>query len=89
MHVAIAEAPATKPVRKRSVKPVRQEDASKVKATIHISERAMKMLGVYAVMTDSSNSGVVETLILEHLKRFVVSDRARSSDEGMSTVSVD
>jgi hypothetical protein len=88
MHVAIAEAPA-KPVRKRAAKPVKLEDASKVKATIHLSAEAAKRLGVYAVMVNQSNSGVVESLIMEHLRRFVVSDRAKSADEAMSVVSAD
>lgn len=86
MHAAISEAPA-KAVRKRSAKPARQEDASKVKATIHISAEAARRLGVYAVMTHSTNSGVVESLIMEQLRRFVVSDRAKSSDEVMPNVS--
>jgi hypothetical protein len=70
---------APKP-RKRAAKAAKPEDTSKVKATIHLSDRAAKMLGVYAVMTDSSNSAVVEQLIVENLKRFVVSDRAKSVD---------
>lgn len=80
MSIMITE-PAAKTPRRRSAKPPRQEEANKVKATIHISEKAMKMLGVYAVMTASSNSAVVENLIVEHLRRFVVSDRAKSADE--------
>ena len=86
MHVAIAEAPV-KASRKRTAKASRVEDTTKVKATIHLSVEAAKRLGVYAVMTNASNSGVVEALIMENLKRFVVSDRAKSDDQVMSTTS--
>jgi hypothetical protein len=81
MHMQIAE--SVKTPRKRSAKTVKPQDAEKVKATIYLSDRAAKMLGVYALMTDGNNSAVVEALILEHCRRFVVSDRARSSDEAM------
>ncbi len=85
--IQIADSTPAKAVRKRSAKPSQMEDASKVKATIHLSAEAAKRLGVYAVMTGKSNSGVVEALIMEQLRRFVVSDRAKSSDEAMSSVS--
>jgi hypothetical protein len=87
--IALAEPVPVKPARRRSAKPAKQEDTSKVKATIHISAEAARRLGVYAVMTGSTNSGVVESLIMEHLRRFVVSDRAKSSDEVMPIVSAD
>lgn len=78
---------AVKPSRKRSVRPARLEDVAKQKATLHLSAEACRRLGVFAVMTGSTNSGVVESLIMEHLRRFVISDRAKSPDEVMATES--
>ena len=87
MHMSIEETATVKAPRKRTTKTAKPEDASKVKATIHLSVEAAKRLGVYAVMTHKSNSGVVEDLIIEHLRRFVVSDRAKGNDQAPSVES--
>jgi hypothetical protein len=49
--------------------------ASKVKATIHLSPEASQRLSVHAAMTGMDRSELVESLIVSHLRRFVVSDR--------------
>ena len=47
----------------------------KVKATIHLSSEADKRLSVHATMMEMDRSELVELLIIQHLKRWVVSDR--------------
>ena len=49
--------------------------ASKVKATIHLSAEASQRLTVHAAMMGMDRSELVESLINNHLRRFVVSDR--------------
>lgn len=47
----------------------------KVKATIHLSAEADKRLSVHATMLEMDRSELVESLINQNLRRFVVSDR--------------
>lgn len=49
--------------------------AIKVKATIHLSGEADKRLSIHATMMEMDRSELVEMLIIQHLKRWVVSDR--------------
>ncbi len=49
--------------------------ASKVKSTIHLSVEASQRLSVHAAMLGLDRSELVEQLIRENLRRFVVSDR--------------
>jgi hypothetical protein len=49
--------------------------AAKVKATIHLSGEADKRLSIHATMMDMDRSELVELLVMQHLKRWVVSDR--------------
>jgi hypothetical protein len=49
--------------------------AAKVKATIHLSVEASQRLTVHAAMTGMDRSELVEKLINDHLRRYVVSDR--------------
>jgi hypothetical protein len=57
----------------------------KVKATIHLSVEADQRLSVHAAMLRMDRSELVESLIQQHLRRFVVSDRsgAESGNSGM------
>ena len=52
-----------------------RSSASKVKATVHISAEASQRLTVHAAMLGMDRSELVESLICQHLRRFVVSDR--------------
>jgi hypothetical protein len=47
----------------------------KVKATIHLSVEADQRLNVHAAMYRMDRSELVEKLINDHLRRYVVSDR--------------
>lgn len=53
--------------------------AAKVKATIHLSGEADKRLSVHATMMEMDRSELVEKLINDHLRRYVVSDRGGDS----------
>ena len=51
------------------------QGASKVKSTIHLSIEASRKLDIHATMMGMDRSALVEKLIGDHLKRYVVSDR--------------
>lgn len=70
-----SEAGSGKTRKRSSVKAGSRSAASKVKATIHLSVEASQRLTVHAAMTGMDRSELVESLINQHLRRFVVSDR--------------
>jgi hypothetical protein len=77
--------------RKRSaVKAGSKPAASKVKATIHLSADASQRLSIHAAMTGMDRSELVESLIVQHLRRFVVSDRGggESGNGGITESSI-
>lgn len=61
------------------------------KVSFYLSAESIRRLGVAATMTDSDKSKVLESIIAEApaLKRWVVSDRAKSSVEATPEVSAD
>ena len=68
-----------------AVKTPSRQVATKVKATLHLSVEASQRLSVHATMLGVDRSELVEQLIRDNLKRFVVSDRggsASASDMG-------
>ena len=68
-------------VRKRSAaKAATGQVAGKVKATIHLSSEADKRLSIHATMLEMDRSELVEKLINETLRRYVVSDRGNSGE---------
>jgi hypothetical protein len=74
-----------KPRKRVSGKAPARQAAAKVKATIHLSVEASQRLTVHAAMMDMDRSELVEKLINDHLRRYVVSDRggpdAAASDD--------
>lgn len=75
------DAGSGKPRKKQAGKtPIRQA-ASKVKATIHLTVEASQRLDVHATMMGMDRSSLVEKLINEGLRRWVVSDRGGSADD--------
>jgi hypothetical protein len=70
--------------RKRQVAklPARQT-VTKVKSTAHLSLEASQRLDIHATRMGLDRSALVEKLINDHLRRYVVSDRGRT-DEGSS-----
>jgi hypothetical protein len=72
------ESPNGKPRKPGAGKPpknLKVPSASKVKSTIHLSAEASQRLGIHATMTGLDRSAMVEKLINDHLRRYVVSDR--------------
>jgi hypothetical protein len=53
---------------------------SKVKSTIHLSVEASQRLDIHCTMMGFDRSEMVEKLIHEHLRRYVVSDRGGAED---------
>jgi hypothetical protein len=56
--------------------------ASKVKCTIHLSVEASQRLDIHATMSGMDRSGLVESLINQHCRRWVVSDRGGEGTGG-------
>ncbi|MFN8390175.1 MAG: ribbon-helix-helix domain-containing protein [Bdellovibrionota bacterium] len=81
MSAQPAETMNGKPRKRSAVKAAGCQADSKVKATIHLSLEASQRLTVHAAMMGLDRSELVEQLIRDHLKRFVVSDRGGASDD--------
>lgn len=64
-----------KPRKRSPAKAAAEQGPTKVKATIHLSPEADKRLSVHATMMEMDRSALVEKLINDHLRRYVVSDR--------------
>jgi len=69
---------AAKPRKRASSKAPARPSVSKVKSTIHISVEASMRLDIHATMMGLDRSSLVEKLINDHLRRYVVSDRGGS-----------
>lgn len=89
MTVPIQEPASAKPRRRAAVKAAKNQSGEKVKATIHLSVEASQRLTVHAAMLGLDRSALVEQLIRDHLKRFVVSDRGGAADsaDGLAAAS--
>lgn len=70
-----------KPRKRSAAKASGRQNGDKVKATIHLTVDASQRLTVHAAMTGMDRSELVEQLIRDHLKRFVVSDRGGGASE--------
>jgi hypothetical protein len=68
--------PRKRPAAKQSIRLA----SAKVKATIHLSVEASQRLDIHATMMGFDRSALVEKLINDHLRRYVVSDRSRAGD---------
>jgi Ribbon-helix-helix protein, copG family len=67
--------------RKRSaVKAATGQGAAKVKATIHLNAEADERLSIHAIKMGMDRSELVEWLITQYLRRWVVSDRGGGLD---------
>lgn len=80
MTLPLQESVPAKPRRRAAVKVAKNQSGDKVKSTIHLSVEASQRLTVHAAMLGLDRSALVEQLIRDHLKRFVVSDRGGSAD---------
>jgi hypothetical protein len=70
-----AEAMGGKGRKRLTVKAAARPAGLKVKSTIHLSIEASQRLDIHATMMGFDRSALVERLIHEHLRRYVVSDR--------------
>ena len=68
-----------KPRKKVAAKMVVRPAVSKVKSTIHLSVEASQRLDIHCTMMGFDRSAMVERLINDHLRRYVVSDRGGSA----------
>lgn len=65
----------------------RQGDQKPKKVSFYLSPEAIRRLGIHATMLDTDKSRVVEQLIAEGCRRWVVSDRAKTADQATQEVS--
>ena len=73
--------------RKRvTAKAAARQCVSKVKSTVHLSVEASQRLDIHATMMGLDRSALVEKLINDHLRRFVVSDRGGPDDASSGEV---
>ena len=75
-----ADSNSGKKGKRQSVKTAGRQVPSKVKSTIHLSVEASQRLDIHCTMMGFDRSELVEKLINDHLRRYVVSDRG-----GMNT----
>ena len=80
MTAQLSEQGSGKPRKRSAVKAAGRQSGEKVKATIHLTLEASQRLTVHAAMMSMDRSELVEQLIRDHLKRFVVSDRGGPSE---------
>lgn len=76
-----AEPQTPKPRRRAAVKTTARQDDQKVKLTLYVPADLAKRFAVHATYTDQDKSSLFADMIREHCKRFVVSDRAKGSEE--------
>lgn len=69
------EAGGGKARKRSSAKAASRPAASKVKCTIHLTVEASQRLDIHATMMGMDRSSLVEQLVRDHLKRWIVSDR--------------
>jgi len=69
---------SAKPRKRAAAKPANPPTVQKVKSTIHLSVTASQRLDIHATMMGFDRSQLVEKLINDHLRRYVVSDRGGS-----------
>ena len=75
------EANSPKPKRRNASKAATRQDDQKVKVTLYVPADLAKRFATHAVYTDLDKSALFSEMIREHCKRFVVSDRAKVSED--------
>jgi hypothetical protein len=82
--MAEASENGTGKARKRSAgKLPGRQAVSKVKSTIHLSVEASQRLDIHCTMMGYDRSEMVEKLINDHLRRYVVSDRGGADNAAL------
>lgn len=80
----VSEAGNGKSRKRSTAKAATRQNTLKVKATIHLSVEASQRLTIHAAMMNMDRSELVEKLINDHLRRYVVSDRGGPEDAAAS-----
>ena len=80
------EAGNGKPRKRAGGKAPTRQASVKQKTTIHLSVEASQRLTVHAAMMGLDRSALVEKLINDHLRRYVVSDRGGTDSPGNEEV---
>jgi hypothetical protein len=75
-----SESDSGKPRKRLTAKAPARPAITKVKSTIHLSVEASQRLDIHCTMMGFDRSEMVEKLINDHLRRYVVSDRGRTDD---------
>lgn len=75
------DANSPKPKKRTASKAATRQDDQKVKVTLYVPADLAKRFATHAVYTDLDRSALFAEMIREHCKRFVVSDRAKVSDD--------
>lgn len=65
-------------IKKADVKAIKRSSTLKVKTSISLSREAIQRLSIHATMMNMDKGELMEQLIRDNLKRFVVSDRGGS-----------
>jgi hypothetical protein len=79
--------PTNEPVEPRTRKPrvtkssKGQDSKGKVKIAAYVSQESARRLGIHATMTDQDKSTIIDTLIREHLRDWVVQYRPSRGGE--------
>ena len=76
-----AQPQASKSLNKPEIKPIRRLPGSKVKTSLSLSVESLQRLSIHATMLNMDKGELMEQLIRDHLKRFVVSDRGGSGTD--------
>ena len=69
--------PSVRTRRRPSAKTAERKPVERVKATLILSLEASRSLSIHATMENLDRSALIESLILEHLRTYVVSNRSR------------
>ncbi len=87
MTPTLTEAVPAKTRKRSAAKTASRQDDQKVKVTLYVPADLAKRFAVHATYSDMDRSALFAEMIREHCRRFIVSDRAKSADEGAQEVS--
>lgn len=81
MSTALIEASETKAKTRRAPRATARPVAPKVKVTLCLTDEVAMKLAIHAAALRVDRSDLVNELVSQHLKRFVVSDRSRATGD--------
>ncbi len=70
----------SKPRKRQNGKASKPQGIKKLATTVHLTVEAAQRVDLHALMTGMDRSTYIESLITQHCRRFVVSDRGGSSE---------